>query len=268
VNRMISVWTVAFLSLLLVASLYGVSPARAQDTHPDKPPVKALNSHAALFPPGIIQAGVIFCDDAEKGNLGWTETVEAGDSQPGPLSTWHITALNSYSPTHSWWIGNEGQKNYDTSIVDRILTSPPISVGPGSATLSYHSSYATIETESGYDYADVYVKTSTGLLLAKEIQSWDPEDGKGWLSFAWDISSVAGQTIHIVLAFDTFDLSRNTGPGWFVDDICVTGMTHPAAPVGGIMTPANNLEILAPYLALAGLVAVVSTVIVAKRKRD
>jgi len=38
-------------------------------------------------------------------------------------------------------------------------------------------------------------------------------------------------------------------------------------PVGGIMTPTNKLEILALYLALAGLVAVVSTVIVARRRR-
>jgi hypothetical protein len=33
------------------------------------------------------------------------------------------------------------------------------------------------------------------------------------------------------------------------------------------MTPTNKLEILAPYLALAGLLAVVSTVIVARRRR-
>jgi len=37
-------------------------------------------------------------------------------------------------------------------------------------------------------------------------------------------------------------------------------------PVGGIVMPANKLEILTPYLALAGLVAAISTVVVIKRR--
>ena len=41
-----------------------------------------------------------------------------------------------------------------------------------------------------------------------------------------------------------------------------------AAPVGGIVMPANKLEILTPYLALAGLVAAVSAVVVVKKRRD
>jgi len=37
-------------------------------------------------------------------------------------------------------------------------------------------------------------------------------------------------------------------------------------PVGGVVMPANTLAITAPYLALAGLIAVVSVVIVVKRR--
>ena len=40
------------------------------------------------------------------------------------------------------------------------------------------------------------------------------------------------------------------------------------APVGGIAVPTNKLEILIPYLALAGLIAVVSAVVVVKKRRD
>jgi hypothetical protein len=40
------------------------------------------------------------------------------------------------------------------------------------------------------------------------------------------------------------------------------------APVGGISTPINKLEILTPYLALAGLMAVVSAVYVIKKRKD
>ncbi len=39
------------------------------------------------------------------------------------------------------------------------------------------------------------------------------------------------------------------------------------APVGGISTPINKLEILTPYIALAGLIAVVSVVYVIKRRK-
>jgi hypothetical protein len=40
------------------------------------------------------------------------------------------------------------------------------------------------------------------------------------------------------------------------------------APVGGITAPINKLEILTPYLALAGLIAAVSAVYVIKRRKD
>ncbi|MEE9458617.1 MAG: hypothetical protein V3V84_02510 [Candidatus Bathyarchaeia archaeon] len=40
------------------------------------------------------------------------------------------------------------------------------------------------------------------------------------------------------------------------------------APVGGITAPINKLEILTPYLALAGLIATVSAVYVIKRRKD
>jgi len=39
-------------------------------------------------------------------------------------------------------------------------------------------------------------------------------------------------------------------------------------PVGGVVMPTNTLAITAPYLGLAGLVAVVSAVVAVKRRRD
>ena len=39
-------------------------------------------------------------------------------------------------------------------------------------------------------------------------------------------------------------------------------------PVGGVVMPTNTLAIAAPYLALAGLVAAVSAVVVVKKRRD
>jgi hypothetical protein len=39
------------------------------------------------------------------------------------------------------------------------------------------------------------------------------------------------------------------------------------APVGGVMVPKNSIEILTPYIALAGLVAAISTVYVIKKRK-
>jgi hypothetical protein len=40
------------------------------------------------------------------------------------------------------------------------------------------------------------------------------------------------------------------------------------APVGGISTPINKLEILTPYIALAGLIVAVSTIYIMRRRKD
>ena len=48
----------------------------------------------------------------------------------------------------------------------------------------------------------------------------------------------------------------------------VTVTVNQVAPVGGVATPINKLEILAPYIALAGLIAVVSVVYVIKKRKD
>ena len=42
----------------------------------------------------------------------------------------------------------------------------------------------------------------------------------------------------------------------------------PCRPVGGVVMPTNALAIAAPYLALVGLAAVLSTVVLVKRRRD
>ena len=41
-----------------------------------------------------------------------------------------------------------------------------------------------------------------------------------------------------------------------------------ANPVGGVITPVNKLALATPFLALAGLIAAVSTVVAVKKRRD
>ena len=39
-------------------------------------------------------------------------------------------------------------------------------------------------------------------------------------------------------------------------------------PVGGVASPVNKFDIIAPYVALAGLIAVASTLFIIKRRKD
>lgn len=51
-------------------------------------------------------------------------------------------------------------------------------------------------------------------------------------------------------------------------DFVICGFTNsPAAPVGGLVMPANTFAILAPWLAVIGLVGCIGTVVVAKKRR-
>jgi hypothetical protein len=53
-------------------------------------------------------------------------------------------------------------------------------------------------------------------------------------------------------------------------DLMIRAVVDPIgiAAVGGVVVPTNKLEILTPYLALAGLIAAVSAVVVVKKRRD
>ena len=51
-------------------------------------------------------------------------------------------------------------------------------------------------------------------------------------------------------------------------DYMMVSITHSARAVGGLTMSVNKAALLAPYLALAGLIVAVSTVVVVKRKRD
>jgi hypothetical protein len=80
---------------------------------------------------------------------------------------------------------------------------------------------------------------------------------------------------YIVTEWGSGELSSVT-PGGTVT-LITGGLTGPAgvavypvipAPVGGVTSPINKLAIIAPYLALVGLIIAVSTVYVIKKRKD
>jgi hypothetical protein len=57
----------------------------------------------------------------------------------------------------------------------------------------------------------------------------------------------------------------------FIEDVSWNKMNlevHQIAPVGGVTISTNKLEILTPYIALAGLIIAVSTVYIIKKRKD
>jgi hypothetical protein len=61
---------------------------------------------------------------------------------------------------------------------------------------------------------------------------------------------------------------EGTTAGIAYNDINLDVNQIESAPVGGVASPINKLEVLAPYVALAGLITAVSAVYVVKRRKD
>jgi|GEM_PF-2866939 len=68
-----------------------------------------------------------------------------------------------------------------------------------------------------------------------------------------DYAPTTGTSVQIQL--DTCSVNHEFGFG-------------PLPPVGGVLLPVNKLEILSPYLALAGLIALISSAVIVKKRRD
>jgi len=89
---------------------------------------------------------------------------------------------------------------------------------------------------------------------------------------AHDFSLLAGQTVGFALTvvIDENWITNIPGFGTFSNPSTYANyvIALRASPVGGVVMPTSKLEILTPYLALAGLVAIVSAVVAVKKRRD
>jgi hypothetical protein len=111
------------------------------------------------------------------------------------------------------------------------------------------------ETRGASSEGRAYLFSSGGNLIGT-LQSPSPKAGP--YAFGW---SVAVSGVIIVVSeptADVSDLKSDEGRAYVYSIPTV---------VGGIITPVNKLEILAPYLALVGLVAAVSAVVVVRRRQ-
>jgi hypothetical protein len=118
-------------------------------------------------------------------------------------------------------------------------------------------------------------------ILARNINNPGNDPGDSHDFIVWEtpmrqLYFEAGQKDEV---FPVYDLSLS--PGECVSLTFYLGMTNTddeseaiakvlsgAAPVGGFLVPVNKLAVITPYIALAGLIAAVSTVYIIKKRKD
>ena len=172
-----------------------------------------------LNPNSVTSSHIFFYDDFDANTHAWSTQLLNGTTD----NLWHLTTTSSTSPTHSYWLGIEGQGNYNTGRrISNALVSPPISLAgaTGAVKLLFTENYFT---ELGWDYCMVDVSTdgTTWTHLRGGYGSAPSGDGNGWQVATLDLSAYANQTISIRFYFDTGDSILNAFTGWYVDDIVI-----------------------------------------------
>ncbi|MGB6681299.1 MAG: hypothetical protein WBF08_08275 [Candidatus Bathyarchaeia archaeon] len=87
-----------------------------------------------------------------------------------------------------------------------------------------------------------------------------------WVTLTFHCRGVGSSPVNIQ---NTVIYRAATGAQPIAHEVLKGAVTQePATPVGGYVTPINKLEILTPYIAIAGLIAAVSAVYVIKRRKE
>ena len=158
--------------------------------------------------------GVVFSDDAEDGNIGWSIGSQyAGDP------VWAIeTSAASHSGNHRWR-SNPGRNYVNDTMV--WMVSPAFSLaGKSKATLKFMYKF---ETEDYYDNFYVWVSGDDGQTFTKIAQGSGQSQGwNGWAPQAsLDLSKYAGKS-KVRIAFTLQSDYSVTDWGVALDDISVT----------------------------------------------
>ncbi|MGQ9664229.1 MAG: C25 family cysteine peptidase [bacterium] len=158
-----------------------------------------------------------FADDMEAGTARWTTG--------GINNLWHISTRRSFSPTHSWYCGNEGSGQYVNNMNCYIQTIP-FMVQANSLLRFYRwfnvpiygtdGIYVIIQHHSGADTLD-FIGTG-GALKQRPIQS-------NWFEEKYSLGNYyAGDTIQVRIAFVS-DNDGAIGEGFYIDDVNVEYVT-------------------------------------------
>lgn len=197
-------------------------------------------------PPGDCADGItpnlLFADDIENGDNGWTSS--------GTQNTWQRSGLETSSGSFAWFA-----ENLD-SISDQLLVSPAVAlpVGELPMVLSFQNSQTIeddapdacwdaaileISTDDGVNWTqindpelltDPYDGTvnnfATGPNPLAGLQGWcaDPED---FVRSIVDLSAFQGETVRFRFRLGTDGTVGRLDDGWFIDDVQVQSCPRP-----------------------------------------
>jgi hypothetical protein len=136
---------------------------------------------------------------------------------------WHQTGHRAHDGTSSWYYGIEGDWDYDNGSANSgTLLSPQVTIPETSPELTF---WQWRQTEGGsyYDVSYVQISTDDGGIWNSVYQSTD--NSSSWVQATVDLSSYAGQSVHIRFYFDTKDAIYNSYEGWYLDEIAINGNT-------------------------------------------
>jgi hypothetical protein len=193
-----------------------------------------------------VKQQTIYCTDFERGLEGFTIDNGFGDAN----GLWHLTnvcesAAGEHSTPTSLYYGNDATCNYNVGIAtEGAATSPVISLAdvepPVEMTFRYF-----LDTEglpASYDKASVWVSADGNPFTL--VAHNDPcehvvtlVENLNWYTARVDLSAYVGSdNINIQFRFRTVDSSWNSYPGFYVDDIEITGARQQVA----MPTPYNS----------------------------
>lgn len=171
-----------------------------------KPDATTTSNGESTFP---------FFDDMESGDGKWSYT-----------GLWHLTTKKSYSPTHSFWYGQESSNDYDTGARNYGELRTDLLPGLSSAKveLRYWRQVEYYTPSCKYDITEIYdsVDGATWNLLWKKT-CCDPSE-ESWTFLSLSLTSGAK---YLKFYFDTVDSINNDYWGWFIDDVRVRKYIEP-----------------------------------------
>ncbi|MGA9396622.1 MAG: peptidoglycan DD-metalloendopeptidase family protein, partial [Anaerolineaceae bacterium] len=152
----------------------------------------------------------------------YTETVESEENGWNGSGLWHIPDKSNTAINHVWACNNTGGDYGDPVYGGGDLTSPPIQIPGGGATLRFNYRYETESDQVFWDQRWVQISRDGGRFENLTQLSDDPMNT--WLtSPAIDLTTYAGSTVRIRFHFSIADKYYNGGlEGWLVDDVIVT----------------------------------------------
>lgn len=189
--------------LMLPAGAYDVTASAEGYGSRTTTGVIAVSGDTTILDIVLSPFAVVFSDDVEAGNLGWTAE-----------GTWAINDESSASPTHSWTDSPGGVYGDDWDI---SLTSPAFDFSRLSG-VSLEFSHVH-ELEDNFDFGHVEVSADGGSTWST-VASYNGFAGANWETVTLDISDL-DQTADARLRFRLDTDVSNTEDGWHVDDIII-----------------------------------------------